>query len=350
MKRPTNVHKFTIAATIVGVLVVAVVGYTLWFVNHSEKVANDAYAKSNNSYTVKPTKNTAATTAQSQQYLTIKEWGVQVPLSAADAGAYYKVDANSMQSGSPTNLTVYSSETDAVVGSGGQSCKGISVAYLVRLPKDDSRWQPSKSIDDGKVSPLFVQRTVIGDYQYAVSTHRQSLPTCLATSDIGSAKELTFSTVASAFQADFKNIQASSQKYLTIKEWGVKVSVGDPALANAIYKAPKTLSDVASGVESVTLATKNTASMDFTCGGAGTGDPITHSTGDDQDALLRAKTAALLSTGSNNPPSTFVHIGSYYYAYQHNTGHGECGITNSTLAAEARAASNAFAQSSIVAE
>jgi hypothetical protein len=206
MKRPSNVHKFKLALVLVGVLLVGVIGYTLWFVNHSEKVANDAYAKSGNSYTVKPTKKVASA-------------------------------------------------------------------------------QP-----------------------------------------------------------------AQTQQYLTIKEWGVKVSINDPALTEAIYKAPKALINLESGVESVTLATKDTASMDFTCGGAGTGEPITHSTGDDQDALLRAKTPTILSTASNNSPSTFAHIGSYYYVYQHNTGHGACGITNSTLAAEARAASNAFAKSSIVAE
>ena len=200
MKRPTNVRKFKVVAALVAVLVVGAIGYTAWFVSHSDKVASDAYAKSNKSYTVKPVKKVAATQAQ---------------------------------------------------------------------------------------------------------------------------------------------------QYLTIKEWGVKISIDDPALNDAIYKVQKRTT---SGIESVALETKNTVGMDFTCGGEGTGEPITHMKSDAQAALLRAKTPAILSTGSNRAQSAFTHIGSYYYVYQNSPGYGPCGITDSKLAALAGAAGKAFAAASIVAE
>lgn len=145
---------------------------------------------------------------------------------------------------------------------------------------------------------------------------------------------------------------AQSQKYLVIKEWGIKLELGDPALAGAtyIYRAPKVGS---SGAESVNLTTKNTQNMDFTCGGDGTGDPISHATGDDQDSLWRARTIAELrgvSNASDAELQAAVHIGDYYHIYQRNTGHGACSITDSGVAAQASAAATAFAKAPILAE
>lgn len=140
-----------------------------------------------------------------------------------------------------------------------------------------------------------------------------------------------------------------SVKYLVIKEWGVKVDVSNAALTDAEYVKAGPLSD---GVERALLATKNTVSMDYTCGGqvGDGGEPVTHIQSSDQDYLLRSKTTNNLVTDSNHRASDFVKIGSYYYIYAHNTGHGDCSVTNSSLAKEAAAAGSAYAKSAILAE
>ena len=167
--------------------------------------------------TMQPSSQTTQTntpTQASKPYLTIKEWSVKIPLSATVAGAYYEVDKDTTQSATdPTYLNVYSKETDALTGLAGVSCKGEYIAYLVRLPKDDPKWQPQKTIDDDNVSGLFGSRTVIGDYKYAVATHKQYGPPCFQTKTTGDYVEDTatskkFSDVVTAFSADFKKIQA----------------------------------------------------------------------------------------------------------------------------------------------
>jgi hypothetical protein len=148
-------------------------------------------------------------------YLLVPEWGVKIPLSASDAGAYYELDTSIEQPASnPTNFIVYTKEADALTSPIGVSCKGEYVAYMLRLPKDDPRWQPSTDATDGNVSPLFGIRTIVGDYQYAVSTKKQYGPQCWATSakdadyQVDEATAQKFNDIARAFAADFKNIQA----------------------------------------------------------------------------------------------------------------------------------------------
>ncbi len=52
MKRLTNVHKFNAAMTLVALLLVGVMGYTMWFVYHSRDVATVSYQASAQSQTV----------------------------------------------------------------------------------------------------------------------------------------------------------------------------------------------------------------------------------------------------------------------------------------------------------
>lgn len=138
-------------------------------------------------------------------------------------------------------------------------------------------------------------------------------------------------------------------RYLDIKEWGVKLDVSDVALADAVYVKTSSTPD---GVERMVLATKDTLSMGYTCGGQ-TGDasePVTHMQNNDQDYLLRSKTTDALVANSQQPVTAFVKIGDYYYVYAHNTGHGNCAITDAVIAKKAEAAANAYTKSTIVAE
>ncbi len=198
-------------------LIVAILGGTGYYVYHANKTSNDTLnsaakdASGNPKFSAKKSSSTS-----NQQYLTIKEWGVKIPLSTADAGAYYKLDSNTQQSSAdPTNLTVYASEVDNLVGPTGTSCKGEYVAYLLRLPTNDSKWQPSKTEDDGNVSPLFGERTDIGNYRYAIATKKSYGPACWETSKTGGynpdpTTSEQFAKVVGTFASDFKNITAAN--------------------------------------------------------------------------------------------------------------------------------------------
>jgi hypothetical protein len=147
-----------------------------------------------------------------QKYLVIKEWGVKIPLSVTDSGAYYKVSADIKQSATnPTNLVVYSTQSDNITGPAGVSCKGEYVAYLLRLPANDPKWQPSENVLDGNVSPLYFERKVVGAYKYAIATHKEYGPACWEATKANTytadqATSQKFENVVSAFTADFKSI------------------------------------------------------------------------------------------------------------------------------------------------
>jgi len=243
-----NQKGFATVEAVLVVIIIAIVGFTGWFAWHSKKSADSSLNAANKSAqtTVPKTTVKAVTsfadckaakgsktlttypeqcvtkdgktftdkTQSTQKYLIIKEWGVRIPLSAADSGAYYKIDPTVQQSSvSPTNLTVYATQIDNLAGPAGVSCAGEYIAYLLRLPVNDLRWQPSASIDDGNVSPLFGNRTAVGDYRYAIATKKQYGPECWETSKTGdyipdTATSQKFGNIVSAFTADFKNITA----------------------------------------------------------------------------------------------------------------------------------------------
>jgi type II secretory pathway pseudopilin PulG len=202
-------------AVLEGLLVLIIIGMLAgigWYVMRASKNTNNILNSASTSSTKSAAKKTSS--AGATKYLSIDEWGVKIPLSEKDQGAYYKVDTDlSPSQTDPTNITVYASEIDDLTGPAGISCKGEYVAYLIRLPKDDPKWQESKTVDDGNVSPLFGNRTVVGSYKYAVATKKQYGPGCWATSktggyDVDAATSQKFADVVSAFSNDFKSITA----------------------------------------------------------------------------------------------------------------------------------------------
>lgn len=214
-----NQKAFSAVEALLIIVIVGILGGTGYYVYHANKTTNDTLSSAAKDASGSPKfvakKKTPSSTSPSQKSLTINEWGVKIPLSSADAGVYYSVDKNIQQSSSdPTNLTVYSSEVDSLTGGSGVSCKGEYVAYIVRLPSDSPKWAPSQTVDDGNVSPLYGERTVIGNYRYAISTKKQYGPECLATSKTGdyvsdTAVSAKFDAVVNAFTNDFKNITAT---------------------------------------------------------------------------------------------------------------------------------------------
>ena len=77
---------FAVVELLLTLILLAIVGFTGYYVWHSQKQTDKTLNTTDKSsaVTTKP-----KTTASAQQYLTIKEWGVKIPLSADLAGAYY---------------------------------------------------------------------------------------------------------------------------------------------------------------------------------------------------------------------------------------------------------------------
>lgn len=242
MRFTKNQLGFAVIETFLIVVVLAIVGFTGWFVYHSKQTADKNYKGTSNTQTPPPatvktfaecekatgskilttypeqclTKDGKSFTniGQSQKYLVIKEWGVKIRLSSADSGAYYAVptDVQKDSGGAPESINVYTSQSDSLVGPAGVSCKGEYVAYLLRLPRNDPKWQPSTNVDDGNVSPLYGERMAVGSYQYAIATKKEYGPSCFETSKSGNyvpdaATTQKFSDVVSTFAADFKTIK-----------------------------------------------------------------------------------------------------------------------------------------------
>ncbi|HSX44253.1 MAG TPA: hypothetical protein VLE69_03070 [Candidatus Saccharimonadales bacterium] len=217
MKKVTNTSGFAVLEIVLVIVIVGILGFVGWYVYQAKNKTNKTFESTANSQG-EPTKASNKTaqptqTASALKYLTIKEWEVRIPLDTLDSGAYYEIDKDVQQpSANPTNLTVYASEIDDLTGPAGNSCKGEYVAYLLRLKKDDSKWQPSTSIDDGNVSPLFSERKDIGDYKYAITTKKQYGPDCFATSKTGDyvvdqTTSQKFDSVVTTFMNDFKSIE-----------------------------------------------------------------------------------------------------------------------------------------------
>jgi flagellar basal body-associated protein FliL len=199
---------------IVIILVLTLLG-TLGFIFWQNFSAGNSKT-GNTENTQDKTKTDSTEKKGNQLFLTIKEWGAKIPLSRMSEGSYYSAESETNQnSSSPTNLVIYSTTIDKLAGPTGEACKGEYIANLLRLPSNDDRWESSAGgtpVDDS-VSPLFVERKVIGNYRYAISTFKSYGPTCLRTSKTGDYvvdkdTEKQFGDVVTAFKQDFQNIQA----------------------------------------------------------------------------------------------------------------------------------------------
>lgn len=192
--------------TLVLVTVVAFTGYYVWSTKKSTEktlnVANDTAQSTSLKKTATP-----------KSYLTIAEWGVKVPLSLQDEGAYYSSsDSTSPAGGNPTYLNVYAKEADAIVGPSGASCKGEYIAFLMRLPTSDPLWS-GVGDDDSTSIGLFTERKQIGDYTYAIATKKQYGPDCFNSGTAGNyqvddASANKFAAVVNAFKSDFQKVSA----------------------------------------------------------------------------------------------------------------------------------------------
>ncbi|HEX8182373.1 MAG TPA: hypothetical protein VF575_02110 [Candidatus Saccharimonadales bacterium] len=146
-------------------------------------------------------------TTLERQYLVIKEWGVRIPLSEVDSGASY-----AFHDSSPTDqsiLTITATNTEQIIGPTGKNCGGEYLAYVMRMPIDDPRWQETDAM------PYNEHRTV-GKHMYGLATKKQYGPACFATTTTGDYEvdQVTaekFHNVVKSFSKHFIGIEAVTQ-------------------------------------------------------------------------------------------------------------------------------------------
>jgi hypothetical protein len=201
-----NQRGFAILEALLLLVVVGMITGTGWYAFHTKHQTDQILARSEK--TSQATPSASNNTVATQKYLTIKEWGVKVKLSSNDSGAYYKVSDQSPtdSAGAPTQLTVYSTETDSLKGPAGTTCKGEYIAYLLRLPSDDSQWS------DPLTQGYYPNPIQIGSHKYAASSAKQYGPSCWLkdSHDLQSVDEPTmkeFKSIANQFVEDFKSVQ-----------------------------------------------------------------------------------------------------------------------------------------------
>ena len=185
------------------VVIVSIIGGTGYFVYISSSKANKALDSSSKVSSASNQKKLVPHSTRNDT-LSIKEWNVVIPLKQSRPGIYYKTQP---ADNTNTFFDIFSTEADAISGPNKKSCKGESIANIMRLPKNDSRW------DD----PQFVQeshgRVVIGDYGYDVAYHKQYVPPCFDGEKPGTASADTvtgkkFNAISQLFVEDFKSIHA----------------------------------------------------------------------------------------------------------------------------------------------
>jgi hypothetical protein len=159
MKQRTNQSGFGTLAIVLVLAVVAVLAVSgiVVYQHHKSISAKNGAAASQTQTTTQPAQTTT-------QYLTIKEWGVKMPLSSAISDAYYKTEgSNNGTDGLPNTawlgLTSLNS-TDCNISTTGPSAKATPLGDVVRvLPTD---LEPIK----GKPYSQLYPGVTIGKYFY----------------------------------------------------------------------------------------------------------------------------------------------------------------------------------------
>jgi len=324
MRKGLSRRNIKLLGGLLALLLLAVIGFTGWFVYHSQQVADKSYADAAKSSSVTYAKK-RPTTASTQQYLTIKEWGVRIPLTAGES-----------------DLT-YSAETES--GATSYRIKSPSIAKLCGAGWDGTLGVIGRSVNDYTKQGSYQPEVKVGTYFYTMGVIQNPC----SQDDAVSNKDVEASVT---LNKQFKLLQAVPQQYLTIKEWGVKLAFSGDMPVGALYTAPQAAGSLSPGVDYVTLATKDTLHINLTCGGQpGDGDePVTHGTSTNPTHLLRAHTKAELQSASNGDSKNYTHIGDYYYVYQGSTGFGDCGFTDAAVLQKFKSENIAYSSATILPE
>lgn len=147
MARKNFQKGFAALETILIIIILAIIGFTGWYVWHSSEQAKDTYSSA--SHTAQS--HSATTEKTTQKYLTIKQWDVKVPLSSGIADAYYLYKSG--------NDTAYLSK--AIYEGTNCAADQTTLGAIVRFTADQK-----DSLNDGTMLSEHTDAVKIGDYYY----------------------------------------------------------------------------------------------------------------------------------------------------------------------------------------
>ena len=170
LKTKMNQKGFAAVEAVLIVVILAIIGGTGYYVYHTNKKSNDTLnsasqvaASSPGKISKKKQSGSARQTAAplTQQYLVIKGWGVEIPLSSGIKDAYYVFDSSGHAKLGTRSLTAMSAmcAPDKI---------GVSLLSRQTIATHNTNAQQSEPSWDHPVYP-----TKIGNYYYGI-THAQA--------------------------------------------------------------------------------------------------------------------------------------------------------------------------------
>ncbi len=198
------------------------------------------------------TSQTQTTTQPTTQYLTIKEWGIKLPLSDSIKDAYYVAGVGSVGTDRVTNqvylgLTSLNSNGCTAAGSNHGQDSALGMIFRSKLGEVDP-------VTNKLLTQEYPSGVTIGSYFYGFEGFNNSnISTCKASQTTIQSADSAFATAAKGIVAT-QPAQTTSQ-YLDIKEWGVRLTLTSdtaslyyyikPDLPDVAYLSLKTISDIA---------------------------------------------------------------------------------------------------------
>lgn len=202
---------FTIVEVLLVVLILSVVGFGGYYVWHSPNKADKTYDNSSKSSqatspsskktTTNTPSNSSTSTTQTQQYLTIAQWQVKIPLSVALSGMSYSVvdshiagaTAINISSSALTNLSCTRSD-----GSASTTSPNIGEIYQTQNPNTAYAGTTFANYMGADLARK------VGSYYYYLSLS-EGLGDC----QLATANANTFDSMGSALRTAFQAIIAN---------------------------------------------------------------------------------------------------------------------------------------------
>ena len=293
-QQPTTPEQsgFSVIEVLLAVLVVAALAVTglVVYQHHKPNSAKNSAATGTSQTTTQPSNTTTTQPAPTTtQYLTIKEWGVKLPLSSAINDAYYSVGGNVGTDGLPNTmwLGLTSLNSSGCNASNEDSPSFKPIGAIVRvLPTNH----------DPGTGKLYTQQdpngTTINGYYYGYTSNISKDSSC--------SSATTLQSIDSAFGTAAKGIVTATTPYLTITEWGVRLALTSSTSSLYYYINPQQPDVAFLSLKTVSDIAPDCAAVKASLAAIGRQTPAVR-----QDALNKH-----LQAGT-------VQIGNYWYAFSH---------------------------------
>lgn len=202
MRRRDHQSGFGTTVVLLAVLVVAVLAVTgLVVYQHHKSNTKSAAATSSPTTTTQPKSTTTTQPAQATtQYLTIKEWGVKLPLSDSIKDAYYVVPAGISPNGdgkpSSIDFGLTSQNSSCGIVTSDSSSFSHTLGSIVRaLPTE------TDPVSGKPYTQLDPNGTTIGSYYYGYANAELKNKTCTSATTIQSIDSAFAAAVKGAVSA-----------------------------------------------------------------------------------------------------------------------------------------------------